>query len=143
MAIKKFGSAHWVGGLKDGKGEVSTESGALKSQPYGFNTRFENVPGTNPEELIGAAHAACFTMALSKALGDAGVRADALDTKAIVFLDKDGDAFAISKIELALRASVSGMDEDKFIALAEEVKGACPVSKALAAVPVSLDVSLV
>jgi osmotically inducible protein OsmC len=143
MAIEKFGSAHWVGGLKDGKGHVSTESGALKSQPYGFNTRFENTPGTNPEELVGAAHAACFTMALSKTLGGAGVAADELETKATVFLEKVGDDFAISKINLHLRASVSGMTEEKFRSTAEEVKSACPVSKALATVPIGLDIAFI
>lgn len=106
MTINKFGSAHWVGGLKDGKGQVSTESGALVSQPYGFNTRFDGVPGTNPEELIGAAHAACFTMALSKSLGEAGLTADNLDTKAVVTLEKVGVGFEITAIELNLRGSV-------------------------------------
>jgi lipoyl-dependent peroxiredoxin len=141
MAINKNGSAHWVGGLKDGKGQVSTESGALKSQPYGFNTRFDGVPGTNPEELIGAAHAACFTMALSKSLGEAGLTADSLDTKAVVTLDKVGDGFEITGIELNLRGSVPGTDEATFAGIAEEVKSACPVSKALSAVPISLNVT--
>ncbi len=141
MAIKKNGFAHWVGGLKDGKGQVSTESGALKSQPYGFNTRFEGVPGTNPEELIGAAHAACFTMALSKSLGEAGLTADSLDTKAVVTLDKVGDGFEITGIELNLRGAVPGTDEATFAGIAEEVKSACPVSKALSAVPISLNVT--
>lgn len=141
MAINKNGSAHWVGGLKDGKGQVSTESGALKSQPYGFNTRFEGVPGTNPEELIGAAHAACFTMALSKSLGEAGLTADSLDTKAVVTLDKVGDGFEITGIELNLRGSVPGADEETFVRIAEDVKSACPVSKALSAVPISLNVT--
>ncbi len=141
MAINKNGSAHWVGGLKDGKGQVSTESGALKSQPYGFNTRFEGEPGTNPEELIGAAHAACFTMALSKSLGEAGLTADSLDTKAVVTLDKVGDGFEITGIELNLRGSVPGADEATFVRIAEDVKSACPVSKALSAVPISLNVT--
>lgn len=141
MAINKNGSAHWIGGLKDGKGQVSTESGALKSQPYGFNTRFEGVPGTNPEELIGAAHAACFTMALSKSLGEAGLTADSLDTKAVVTLDKVGDGFEITGIELNLRGLVPGTDEATFAGIAKEVKSACPVSKALSAVPISLNVT--
>ncbi len=141
MAINKNGSAHWTGGLKDGKGQVSTESGALKSQPYGFNTRFEGVPGTNPEELIGAAHAACFTMALSKSLGEAGLTAESLDTKAVVTLDKVGDGFEITGIELNLRGTVPGTDEATFAGIAEEVKSACPVSKALSAVPISLNVT--
>ncbi|WJH41185.1 OsmC family protein [Aliirhizobium terrae] len=141
MAINKNGSAHWVGGLKDGKGQVSTESGALKSQPYGFNTRFEGVPGTNPEELIGAAHAACFTMALSKSLGEAGLTAESLETKAVVSLDKVGDGFEITGVELNLRGSVPGTDEATFVGIAEQVKSACPVSKALSAVPISLNVA--
>ncbi|MGF9566097.1 OsmC family protein [Neorhizobium sp. JUb45] len=141
MAINKSGSAHWVGGIKDGKGEISTESGALKAQPYGFNTRFEGVPGSNPEELIGAAHAACFTMALSKILGEAGFTATALDTKATVTLDKVGDGFGITAIKLDLTGTVPGTDEANFKELAEKAKAGCPVSKALAAVPISLTVS--
>jgi osmotically inducible protein OsmC len=141
MAINKSGSAHWVGGMKDGKGEISTESGALKAQPYGFNTRFDGVPGSNPEELIGAAHAACFTMALSKILGEAGFTATALDTKATVTLDKVGDGFGITAIKLALSGTVPGTDEATFTDLAEKAKAGCPVSKALAAVPISLTVS--
>jgi lipoyl-dependent peroxiredoxin len=141
MAIQKHGSAHWVGGLKDGKGEISTESGALKSHPYGFNTRFEGVPGSNPEELIGAAHAACFTMALSKSLGEAGLTAESLDTKAVVTLDKVGDGFEITAIELNLRGSVPDTDVAAFSDIAEKVKTACPVSKALSAVPISLNIS--
>lgn len=141
MKIQKNGSAHWVGGLKDGKGEVSTESGALKAQPYGFNTRFEGVAGTNPEELIGAAHAACFTMALSLILGEAGLKADSLDTKAVVTLEKVSDGFAITAIELNLKGQVPGADEATFTELANKAKAGCPVSKALASVPISLNVS--
>ncbi|MGE7368779.1 OsmC family protein [Neorhizobium sp. NPDC001467] len=141
MAIEKSGSAHWVGGIKDGKGEISTQSGALKAQPYGFNTRFEGMPGSNPEELIGAAHAACFTMALSKILGEAGLTATALDTTATVTLDKVGDGFGITAIRLELSGSVPGADEAQFKELAEAAKAGCPVSKALAAVPISLTVS--
>ena len=138
MKIQKNGSAHWVGGLKDGKGEISTESGALQSHPYGFNTRFEGVKGSNPEELIGAAHAACFTMALSMMLGEAGLKADSLDTKATVTLEKQGEGFAITGIELNLRGSVPGTDEKTFTEIAEKAKAGCPVSKALAAVPITL-----
>ncbi|MGF0540533.1 OsmC family protein [Agrobacterium sp. ES01] len=141
MAIKKFGSAEWNGGLKDGKGKVSLESGAMDAHPYGFNTRFEGVKGTNPEELIGAAHAACFTMALSKALGDEGYTAENLETKAIVSLDKAGDGFEISGIELQLKGKASGADEAKFKEIAEQAKAGCPVSKALKAVPISLTVN--
>ena len=141
MVIKKFGSAHWTGGIKDGKGEISTESGALKQHPYGFNTRFEGVPGSNPEELIGAAHAACFTMALSKALGDAGFTAESLETKAVVSLDKAGDGFEITGIELTLSGKVPSTDQATFEKIANEAKVGCPVSKALKAVPITLNVN--
>ena len=141
MKIQKDGSAHWSGGLKDGKGEISTQSGALKSYPYGFNTRFEGVPGTNPEELIGAAHSACFTMALSMLLGEAGLTADSLDTKATVTLEKVGDGFGITAIELKLHGIVPGTDEATFTEIANKAKAGCPVSKALAAVPISLVVA--
>ncbi len=142
MKIQKNGSAHWSGGLKDGKGEVSTESGALKSHPYGFKTRFEGVPGTNPEEILGAAHAACFTMALSLILGEAGLTANSLDTKAVVMLEKVEDGFAITAIELNLTGSVPGADEATFRELAGKAKVGCPLSKALSAVPISLNVKL-
>lgn len=141
MAIQKFGSAHWSGGLKDGKGEVSVESGALDKHPYGFKQRFEGVKGSNPEELIGAAHAACFTMALSLMLEQAGVTADSLDTKATVSLDKVGDGFEITGIALTLNGKVTGADEAKFKELAEKAKAGCPVSKALKAVPITLEVN--
>lgn len=141
MKIQKNGSAHWTGGLKDGKGQISTESGALSDHPYGFNTRFEGVAGTNPEELIGAAHAACFTMALSLMLGDAGFKADSLDTKAVVTLEKLADGFAITAIELNLTGVVPGTDEATFTEIANKAKVGCPVSKALAAVPITLNVS--
>ena len=96
MTIHKHGSAHWSGDIKRGKGTVSTESGVLNQQPYGFNTRFEGEKGTNPEELIGAAHAACFSMALSLMLGEAGYTADSIDTTADVSLDKTDGGFAIT-----------------------------------------------
>lgn len=142
MKIQKNGSAHWTGGLKDGKGLISTQSGALKDYPYGFATRFEGVPGSNPEELIGAAHAACFTMALSLILGEAGLTADSLETKADVTLEKVADGFAITAIALTLQGVVPGADEATFTGLANKAKAGCPVSKALAAVPISLAVSL-
>ncbi|MCM2293752.1 OsmC family protein [Allorhizobium sp. BGMRC 0089] len=141
MAIKQHGSAHWTGGLKDGKGTISSKSGALKDQPYGFNTRFEDKPGTNPEELIGAAHAACFTMALSKALSDAGMTVDSLDTRAEVTLDQQDGGFSITGIQLHLTAKVSGSNTEKLQKLAEETKETCPVSKALKAVPMMLTVN--
>ena len=108
MAIHKKGQAHWEGDLKRGKGTVSTESGALKQLPYGFNTRFEGVQGTNPEELIGAAHAACFSMALSMILGEVGYTADSIDTTATVTLDQVDGGFAITKIALKSAVKVPG-----------------------------------
>lgn len=108
MTIHKKGQAHWEGDIKRGKGTVSTESGALNQQPYGFNTRFEGAQGTNPEELIGAAHAACFSMALSLMLGEAGFTPTSIDTTANVSLDKVEAGFAISKI--ALRSNVAVPD---------------------------------
>lgn len=129
MTIKKSASAKWSGGLKDGKGFISTQSGALSDQPYGFNTRFEDKPGTNPEELIGAAHAGCFTMALSMILGEAGLTATSLETKATVSLDKTENGFEISAIHLDLRGSVPGADQAKFEELATKAKNGCPVSQ--------------
>jgi lipoyl-dependent peroxiredoxin len=137
-----FGTAVWHGGLKDGKGAISTKSGALNAYPYGFASRFEGKPGTNPEELIGAAHAGCFTMALSLILGDAGFKADEMNTKAEVTLEKQGDGFAITKVHLTLTAKVPGLDAAKFQELAGKAKAGCPVSKLLKA-DITLDASLV
>lgn len=142
MKIEKNGSARWSGGLRDGKGRVSTQSGVLNDHTYGFNTRFEGVAGTNPEELIGAAHAACFTMALSLVLNEAGLTADSLETKANVSLEKVGDGFAITAIDLTLTGRVAGVDEARFQELADQAKVGCPVSKALAAVPITLNATL-
>lgn len=124
-------SARYEGLGKSGKGHVSTQSGVLSDNAYGFNTRFENEPGTNPEELIAAAHASCFTMALSFALADAGHGDGTLDTKAKVTLDKDGDGFTITKSALDLTADVPGISADEFARIAEEAKANCPVSKLL------------
>ena len=129
--MKKTASAHWQGGIKDGKGTLSTQSGALKDNPYGFNTRFENEPGTNPEELIGAAHAGCFSMALSKELGEAGMTAERIDTKAEVTLDKVEGGFEISAVHLSLRAKIPGADRAAFEQAVETAKTGCPVSKLL------------
>lgn len=129
MKITKTASAKWSGGLKDGKGEISLESGALKSQPYGFNTRFEDKPGTNPEELLGAAHAGCFTMALSKILGESDFTADEMNTTAKVVLEKVGEGFKISGVHLNLSAKIPNITKDKFIELATKAKENCPVSK--------------
>ena len=136
-----FGTAVWHGGLKDGKGAISTKSGALDAYPYGFASRFEGKPGTNPEELIGAAHAGCFTMALSLILGEAGLTADEMNTKAEVTLEKVADGFAITKVHLTLRAKVPGCDDAKFQELAGKAKAGCPVSKLLKA-EITLDASL-
>ncbi|MFY1032768.1 OsmC family protein [Pseudomonas asiatica] len=140
--MKKTASAIWQGGLKDGKGLLSTESGALKQNPYGFNTRFEGSPGTSPEELIGAAHAGCFSMALSMMLGEAGFTPDRIDTAAEVTLDKQADGFAITAVHLVLRAKVPGASEAQFLQIADKAKAGCPVSKVLNA-KISLDAALV
>src|ERR1051325_2630955 len=108
--MKTHGSAVWRGGIKDGKGAISTQSGALKDYPYGFSSRFEGKPGTNPEELIGAAHAGCFTMALSLILGEAGLTAERMETKADVTLEKVADGYAITKVHLTLTGKVPGAD---------------------------------
>ncbi|MCE3263955.1 MAG: peroxiredoxin [Pseudoduganella sp.] len=129
--MKTSGSAVWSGGIKDGRGAISTVSGALQGAPYGFSSRFEGRPGTNPEELIGAAHAGCFTMALSLILGEAGLTAEKMETKAEVTLDKIGDGFAITAIHLDLQAKIPGADKAKFEELANKAKVGCPVSKVL------------
>lgn len=127
----RSGSARYDGLGKDGKGHVSTQSGVLSDQPYGFNTRFENEPGTNPEELIAAAHASCFTMALSFALAKAGHSTGTLETTAKVSLEKDGDGFAITRSDLTLKGRVDGIEEAEFRRIADEAKAGCPVSKVL------------
>jgi osmotically inducible protein OsmC len=129
--MKTHGSAVWSGGIKDGKGAISTQSGAMKDYPYGFASRFEGKPGTNPEELIGAAHAGCFTMALSLILGEAGLTAEKMDTRADVTLDKVADGFAITAVHLTLQAKIPGADDAKFQELAGKAKAGCPVSKLL------------
>ena len=128
MKITKKASAIWSGGIKDGKGTISMESGALMNQPYGFNTRFEGAKGTNPEELICAAHAGCFTMALSKILGEAGLTATKMETTANVTLEKKGESFAITAIHLSLKANIPGANQAKLQELANEAKDNCPVS---------------
>ena len=140
MAIVKHASAHWSGGIKDGKGTITTESGVLDAQPYGFNTRFEDGAGTNPEELIGAAHAGCFSMALSKILGEADMTADAIDTKADVTLEQVDGGFSITKIHLTTTIKVAGGDEAAMKECAEKAKAGCPVSKLFKA-DITLDVN--
>lgn len=127
------GSAVWKGGLKDGSGTVSTESGVLSNAQYGFKTRFEDAKGTNPEELIGAAHAGCFSMAFSLILGEAGLKAESIQTEAAVTLEKAAAGFEISKIHLDVVAKVPGADDAKFQELAEKAKSGCPVSKLMKA----------
>jgi len=129
--ITRTASARYEGFGKEGKGHVSTQSGVLSDNPYGFNTRFEDAPGTNPEELIAAAHAACFTMALSFALAKEGLSDGTLETTARVKLDKDGDGFKVSRSDLSLQATIDGIDEARFRAIAEEAKANCPISKLL------------
>lgn len=139
--ITRTASARYEGFGKDGKGRVSTQSGVLADQPYGFGSRFESEAGTNPEELIAAAHAACFTMALSFALARAGLSDGTLETSAKVQLDKDGDGFKVSRSDLSLQAHVPGIDEARFRELAEGAKANCPISKLLNA-EISLETSL-
>ena len=138
-----FGTAVWRGGLKDGKGALSTKSGVLKDQPYGFASRFEGKPGTNPEELIGAAHAACFAMAMSAGLGDAGFTADQMDAQSDVTLEKVPDGFAITKIHLTLKAKIPKIDNAQFQKIADATKSGCPVSKVLKGATITLTASLV
>lgn len=133
MTIHKHGQAHWEGDIKQGKGAISTESGALSSQPYGFNTRFEGKPGTNPEELIAAAHSACFSMALSLMLGEKGYVAESIDTKADVSLDKVDGGYGITKIVLDSSVVLPGIDTQAFDAIIKQAKENCPVSKVLKA----------
>jgi osmotically inducible protein OsmC len=137
-----YGTAKWQGGLKDGKGAISTKSGALSEYPYGFASRFEGKPGTNPEELIGAAHAGCFTMALSLILEQAGFKAEEMNTKAEISLVKQGDGFAITKSQLTLRAKIPGIDAAKFQELTGMAEKGCPVSKVLNC-EISLDAALI
>ena len=133
---EKTASVHWEGSGKEGKGQISTETGALTSYPYGFASRFgDDRKGTNPEEILGAAHAACFTMAFSFACEKAGFATTLVDTQARVRLSPAGDGFAIDQIALTLKASVTGMDDARFQEIADLAKHNCPLSKALTGVP--------
>lgn len=129
--MKRTGSAIWEGSLKEGRGRISSQSGVLSETPYGFNTRFEDGPGTNPEELIGAAHAGCFSMALSAQLGEAGLTAQSIRTSATVTLEKLPDGFTITAVHLDLVAKIPGADQARFEELANKAKTGCPVSKVL------------
>jgi osmotically inducible protein OsmC len=129
--MKRSASAVWSGDLKTGKGAISTQSGTLKETQYSFSTRFENGVGTNPEELIAAAHAGCFTMALSAALGGAGVKADRLSTEAVVTLEQVGGNWTVTTVDLKLRGKVPGIDKARFDELAAGAKANCPISRLL------------
>lgn len=138
--ITRTGSAKWEGGLKEGKGQVSTKSGALDAQPYGFNTRFEDKPGTNPEELVGAAHASCFSMALAMMLEQEGITGVSIQTTSDISMDKEGDGFAIKKAHLTTTITADA-DEAKVMEVAEKAKAGCPISKLLNA-EITMDASV-
>jgi osmotically inducible protein OsmC len=142
MKIDRHGSAGWSGGLKDGKGTISTESGALDHRPYGFAMRFEGVRGTNPEELLGAAHAGCFTMALSMVLGQSNLVAERMDPDAKVTLEQVDGGFSITRVHLTLKAKIPGADQATFEKCANTAKANCPVSKLFKA-EITLDAQLV
>lgn len=141
MKIKRKASVVWNGGLKDGKGAITTDSGALSAYPYGFSSRFEGVKGTNPEELIAAAHAGCFTMALSLILGEAKFTAEQMDTTAEVTLEQVDGGFAITSSHLVLKAKIPGIDQATFEKLAGMAEKGCPISKVLNT-KISLDATL-
>jgi osmotically inducible protein OsmC len=139
MQRKAF--AAWQGDLRHGKGTLTTESKALSNTPYSFATRFEATPGTNPEELLGAAHAGCFTMALSHNLGEAGIKPEKIDTGATVTLEKQEGGFSITHVHLDVTIKAPGADRAKVIAAAEKAKTTCPLSKVLRA-EISMDAKL-
>jgi osmotically inducible protein OsmC len=139
--MKRRGSAQWQGGIRDGRGTVSTESGVLSEAQYSFSTRFEDGKGTNPEELIAAAHAGCFSMALSKQLGDAGMTAESINTTAAVSLEKTDAGFSITKVHLDVTARIPGADESAFQTAANNAKAGCPVSRLLNA-EITMDAKL-
>jgi osmotically inducible protein OsmC len=142
MGISRYATAHWEGDLKSGQGKLSTPaSGLMADTPYGFNTRFGDKKGTNPEELIAAAHAGCFTMALSAKLTEAGHPPTALDTRAEVDLSLEGGP-SLSAIRLKVTADVPGIDPAKFRAIAQDAEKNCPVSRALSAVPITMEATL-
>jgi len=139
--MKRRGSAHWEGGIRDGRGTVSTESGVLSEAQYSFSTRFEDGKGTNPEELIAAAHAGCFSMALSKQLEDAGMRAESIDTNATVTLEKTDAGFTITKVHLDVTVRIPGGDQTAFETATNNAKAGCPVSRLLNA-EITMDAKL-
>ena len=139
--MKRNASAVWKGGLKDGKGTISSDSGVLADTQYSFSTRFENGKGTNPEELIAAAHAGCFSMALSAQLGTMGLTPSEIRTSAAVSLDKVGEGFAITAVHLTVKAKIPGADQAQFKTATENAKAGCPVSKVLNAT-ITMDATL-
>ena len=139
--MTKNGSAVWKGSLKEGGGTISTETGVLRDAPYGFKSRFEDGPGTNPEELIGAAHAGCFSMAFSLMLGTAGLTPERIATEAAVTLDKVGEGFEITKVHLTVRAKIPGASDAQFQEIANKAKAGCPVSKLFKA-QITMDAAL-
>ena len=139
--MKRKASAVWNGGLKDGQGTISTDSGVLSNTQYSFSTRFEDGVGTNPEELIAAAHAGCFSMALSGQLGQAGLTAESINTTATVRLEKTESGFAITSVHLEVKAKVPGADQEAFETAANNAKAGCPVSKVLKA-EITMEASL-
>ena len=141
--ITKTASAHWEGDIKKGIGSISTQSGVLKEAQYSFGTRFENGIGTNPEELIAAAHAGCFTMALSGQLTSAEMAPESLETTAVVTMEKTDDGPTVTKIHLVTKAKVPGIDKEKFDELAKKAKEGCPISRLLKAAEITLDAQLV
>jgi osmotically inducible protein OsmC len=140
--MKRKASAIWQGGLKDGKGSISTESGVLKETQYSFGTRFENGPGTNPEELIAAAHAGCFSMAFSAELGKAGITPDSISTTATITMEKTDDGFTVTQSHLEMTATIPGVDSAKALEIANAAKAGCPISRLLKA-DITLDAKFV
>jgi lipoyl-dependent peroxiredoxin len=140
--MKRFGSTRWNGGLREGKGAVSTESRALENYAYSFFTRYGEKPGTNPEELLGAAHAACFTMSFVRMLGMANFVPEQVDSKSDVVIEKDGDGFSITSVHLTVTAKIPGIDRDTFQSIASKAKAWCPVSKLMNA-EIGFDATLV
>lgn len=139
--MKRSASAVWKGGLKDGRGTISTQSGALENAQYSFSTRFEEGKGTNPEELIAAAHAGCFSMALSAQLGSAGKTPESIQTEAVVTLDKTEEGFTVTAVHLTVRAKVPGATPTDFQTAAEQAKAGCPISRLLKA-QITMDAKL-
>jgi|SRR6185369_13086639 len=140
--MQRKGSAVWQGGLKDGKGTLSTESGVLRETPYNFAQRFESAPGTNPEELIAAAHASCFSMALSAVLGEANLKADRIETTATATMEKTDAGMTVTAIKLDVTADIPNADNAAFQAAAEKAKKTCPISRLLAAANITMEARL-